>query len=362
MPVSWDIFCRVVDNFGDAGVCWRLAHQIALARGEPVRLWIDDLSTLAHVAAPTHPVPGATPAGVQLKHWCDPLPDVTPHDVVIEAFACGLPEAWLTRMAQRASPPVWINLEYLSSETWVEGCHRLQSRHPRLPLTQHFFFPGFTPRTGGLLREAGLIEALDAEPCSPDTFSLFCYANPALAALLSHWAQGPKRRIKVAYGLPQRAVGQWLGHAFAPGDTVEVGALTLEGLPFLPQPDYDRLLARCGLNFVRGEDSFVRAQWAAQPMVWHIYPQADDAHQVKLNAFLDRLLATLPKGESQVVRRFWQAWNDGDGAATVAAWPAFDALRPMLRQHMRDWRQQLVQQVDLLSQLADFVDHCRAGH
>jgi uncharacterized repeat protein (TIGR03837 family) len=297
---------------------------------------------------------------VQIEHWCDPLPDATPHDVVIEAFACGLPEAWLARMAQGPTAPVWINLEYLSSEAWVEDCHRLKSRHPRLPLTQHFFFPGFTPQTGGLLREVGLIEALDAESESPDTFSLFCYANPALPALLAHWAHGPRRRVEVAYGLPQRTVGEWLGRAFSTGDTVEIGELTLHALPFLPQADYDRLLARCGLNFVRGEDSFVRAQWAARPMVWHIYPQADDAHQLKLRAFLDRLLAGLSDDQVHIVRGFWQAWNNGDGTAVVAAWPAFEALHPILRQHMRHWRDQLLQQVDLLGQLAGFVDHCRA--
>jgi hypothetical protein len=26
MQLHWDIFCRVIDNFGDIGVCWRLAH------------------------------------------------------------------------------------------------------------------------------------------------------------------------------------------------------------------------------------------------------------------------------------------------------------------------------------------------
>ena len=28
MRVTWDIFCSVVDNFGDIGVTWRLARQL----------------------------------------------------------------------------------------------------------------------------------------------------------------------------------------------------------------------------------------------------------------------------------------------------------------------------------------------
>ena len=47
--MKWDLFCRVVDNFGDVGVCWRLAADLA-QRGEQVRLWIDDASALTWMA------------------------------------------------------------------------------------------------------------------------------------------------------------------------------------------------------------------------------------------------------------------------------------------------------------------------
>ena len=44
MSRSWDVFCRVVDNYGDAAVCWRLARQLADEHGARVRLWIDLLA------------------------------------------------------------------------------------------------------------------------------------------------------------------------------------------------------------------------------------------------------------------------------------------------------------------------------
>ncbi|MEO7887531.1 MAG: elongation factor P maturation arginine rhamnosyltransferase EarP, partial [Polaromonas sp.] len=44
--LQWDIFCKVIDNFGDIGVCWRLAADLA-SRGHKVRLWVDDASALA---------------------------------------------------------------------------------------------------------------------------------------------------------------------------------------------------------------------------------------------------------------------------------------------------------------------------
>ena len=69
------------------------------------------------------------------------------------------------------------------------------------------------------------------------------------------------------------------------------GALTVRVLPFVPQDDYDRLLWACDVNFVRGEDSFVRAQWAGQPFLWHIYLQDENLHHVKLRAFLQRYAA-----------------------------------------------------------------------
>ncbi|NWD52933.1 elongation factor P maturation arginine rhamnosyltransferase EarP, partial [Pseudomonas gingeri] len=43
MPANWDIFCTVVDNYGDIGVTWRLARQLVAEHGLAVRLWVDDL-------------------------------------------------------------------------------------------------------------------------------------------------------------------------------------------------------------------------------------------------------------------------------------------------------------------------------
>ncbi len=102
------------------------------------------------------------------------------------------------------------------------------------------------------------------------------------------WAQSTTPVICMAPQgklLPQ--VQTWQAHH------AEQGALEVQYLPFLPQHKYDDLLASCDLNFVRGEDSFVRAQLAGRPLVWHIYPQAEDAHLTKLQAFLELLLRSI---------------------------------------------------------------------
>ncbi|MDP2810452.1 MAG: elongation factor P maturation arginine rhamnosyltransferase EarP [Rhodocyclaceae bacterium] len=356
--LSCDLFCAVVDNLGDAGIAWRLARQLAVEKGWRMRLWIDDSAPLALLR------PGVDAAqprqdvdGVEIRRWSEPFPEIEPADIVIEAFACELPEAFVVAMAARPRPPVWINLEYLSAEDWVAGCHGLASPHPRLPLTKYFFFPGFGPGTGGLIHESsadfgrhGIGAALGV--------SLFCYDNPVLPLLLDTWADGAEPvACRVADGLPRCQVAAWLDEPFAPGDEARRGALALTALPFLPQPDYDRLLGGCDLNFVRGEDSFVRAQWAERPFVWQPYPQADGVHRLKLEAFLSRYGDGLIESsdEAAAVQRFWRAWN-GTGDVD-AAWPAFRAALPRLFAHAGPWAGKIAATGDLATNLETF---CRA--
>jgi uncharacterized repeat protein (TIGR03837 family) len=134
------------------------------------------------------------------------------------------------------------------------------------------------------------------------------------------------------------------------------GRLTVAVTPFTDQDTFDRRLWSADLNIVRGEDSFVRAQWAARPFVWHIYPQAKSAHRVKLDAFLHRFRAGLDAAAAQATGRFWTAWNDDDAAGAAAAWTPFRGEFPTLAGHGRRWAQRLATLPDLASALADFAD------
>ncbi len=372
----WDIFCAVVDNFGDIGVSWRLARQLAGEHGLAVRLWVDDLESFRPLCPEIDPGKDAQrQRGVEIRRWTQPFPSVDAADVadvVIEAFACELPEPYLAAMAAKRPRPAWINLEYLSAERWVEESHGLPSPHPRLPLIKHFFFPGFTAATGGLLREAGLARHREAwlqdgdqtwgrlglpQPHPDETsISLFCYENAALPGLLRTWSAGDLPiRCLVPAGRALAQAAACLGRpGLTSGDKVERGRLTLHALPFVAQQDYDRLLWSCDLNFVRGEDSFVRAQWAARPLVWHIYPQQDDAHRRKLSAFLDRYCADLPPPAAAALRAFWQNWNDGGD--TAAAWPDYWRQRTELAAHARRWAEVQEKMPDLAAKLVNFIE------
>jgi len=361
--VRLDVFCRVVDNFGDAGVAWRLARQLAAEHGVEVTLWIDAPATLVRMVEGFDPARAAARhQGVRIERLgdaADTAVDALPA-MVVEAFGCGLPPAYLQRMAAAPAQPAWINLEYLSAEPWIESVHGLPSPHPRLPLTRHFFFPGFTPATGGLLRERDLFARRDAARAGPAgarpfTLSLFCYPNPALPALLDAWSAGDAMLCRVPEGVATAAMAAWLGRPPPPpGGSTTRGRLTIETAPFGTQDDYDRLLWDCDLNFVRGEDSFVRAQWAARPLAWHAYPQSGDAHLVKLDAFLDRYAAGLAPDAAATLRAFFHAWNRGDGPAAAAAWPALQAAQATLRDHAERWSAAVGALPDLAGNLLDF--------
>jgi uncharacterized repeat protein (TIGR03837 family) len=133
-------------------------------------------------------------------------------------------------------------------------------------------------------------------------------------------------------------------------------------LPFVAQPDYDKLLWACDLNFVRGEDSFVRAQWAGKPFIWHIYPQDENLHHKKLRAFLQRYAT----GTESLARLSLQ-WNgvesgSMEGPADWAAlWSSFQADMPDIKHVSAEWQRQMLANGDLASNLLKFVRSLRSA-
>jgi uncharacterized repeat protein (TIGR03837 family) len=355
MQLHWDIFCRVIDNHGDIGVCWRLGRQLADEHKKKVRLWLDDLESLK----PMSPVVDLgldrqVCEGVEIRRWNESNVLDQPAEVVIEAFGCDLPADYLQAMARMVRKPCWINLEYLTAEPWAEGCHGLASPHPSLPLVKYFYFPGFTAASGGLLREKGLLTSRDAEnirrkPGRALDISLFCYDNAPVGELLEVLVNSAADIcLHVAPGKPLAAVARQLGGS----GPWQLGRLQVLPFAFLPPDDFDRLLWRCDINFVRGEDSFVRAQWAGKPFVWQIYPQEEQAHLVKLEAFLERYTTGMSAAVAIAAVNVFRAWNSvGD---LHSAWEGFMAARDEIAGHNLRWSGQLAECVDLSTALVKF--------
>ena len=370
--MGWDLFCRVIDNYGDIGFCWRLSRQLTTEYGINIRLWVDDLASLQRICPSVDKHISVQHCfGVQICHWTESFPDVIPGEVVIEAYGCELPEKYIQAMLPsyaQLQERVWINLEYLSAESWVDEYHGLASPHPYLPLIKYFFFPGFTNKTGGLLREKNLFVERDrlqqdaanwwlqhdlAVPDESETvISLFCYDTAPISNLLGAWADSsaPIRCI-VPEGTSLISIQNWTKRsAVKVGDVIRQGKLVIQIIPFLTQEQYDQLLWLCDCNFVRGEDSFVRAQWAARPLVWQIYPQADNTHHIKLAAFLNRYSQALSEEAALAFRTFHHSWNKGE----LLDWNQFWEYHTILRKHALAWPNQLAAMPDLAFNLVEF--------
>jgi len=380
----WDIFCAVVDNYGDIGVTWRLARQLAEEYQLDINLWVDDLNSFSHI------LPALTPDKrsqtfnrVTIHQWNVPLDiNFVPGAVLIEAFGCELPEQVKSQLiAQQQNPgdtpPLWLNLEYLSAENWVEGCHGLPSMQAS-GIKKYFYFPGFTPRTGGLICEKSLLEQRTAWQSAPENklalftqlgltgidvqdkvISVFSYEAEALAALCQLW-QGADQKIHAL--IPKGRSLNSLTHLLpcsvaelAPGQQIVIGNLNLHILPMTDQPSFDRLLWSCDFNIVRGEDSFLRAQWAAKPFIWHIYPQEDDYHLVKLEAFINLYCDNLAPEIARCWTELNLAFNQDQQSAVTLHWQNLDSVNLPLLQHAQKWPIYALNDADLATRLVQFV-------
>lgn len=377
---SIHLFCRVIDNFGDVGVCWRLSRQFAHEHGLEVTLWVDELPSLKRICPSLDlALDQQQLHAVTVRRWPQAQAEFSSEDVadiVIEAFACDLPSSYIAAMVQRGRAPAWFNLEYLSAEEWVEGCHALTSPHPSLPLTKHFFFPGFTDKTGGLPLEHDLMAQRDAFQRDPQAVaaffaglgvrapgdackvSLFCYPSAPVTELFGAMQLDDSPVLcLVPEGVAVEAVSTFLQSPATVGARATQGALTVQVLPFVEQDDYDRLLWACDLNFVRGEDSFVRAQWAARPFIWQIYQQSENAHVAKLDAFLGRYIDCMPAGVALDVTRFHLAWSGIRGLGAMPEhWRGLRVSLTKLALHGGIWAQKISQHGSLAANLLRFVE------
>jgi uncharacterized repeat protein (TIGR03837 family) len=371
--MRWDIFCQIVDNYGDAGVCWRLARALSRLSSSSVnnvecddsriRLFCDDLNVLnviAHGDAVGH---GAS-LGIEVLPWSaaeSPAVLASVGDVVVEAFACHLPKPYIEAMVQKTSqktspkPPIWINLEYLTAEAWADDMHLMPSPQNN-GLNKYFYFPGFTPKTGGVLlgdwdevtsNSLNIPQSLSSafESCRPKSkkISVFHYKQ----APLDNWLDSVNQAA-LAHGemvdvflCADQNVSAATQTSFSLADS----AVKLIQLPFIPQEDYDYLLSVCDINLVRGEDSFVRAQWASKPFIWDIYPQSDLAHEVKLNAFLERYFEGV-SAEFRAIGISAMKWGPAsDWWSHLSSWTS----------HSEAWRQKLMGLGHLEGKILDFV-------
>lgn len=370
----WDIFCKIVDNYGDIGVCWRLSRQLAIEHGLNIRLFIDDFKVASKlIAGLEENTFNQIIEGVEIVPWsCGETTEPAP--VVLETFSCDLPAPYLQKMVSVQS--TWINVEYLSAEPWVNDFHAKPSQQPALNLTKYYFFPGFTDQTGGLIREQNLITQRNAfiadeqaQQCfwqrmgieqTPElSISLFAYPEANVKDFLIALMQSHKSaNVFVPFGSILEAIQPlYPKHDFSSGSKLKVDGLTLYVLPFLSQEEYERLLWACDINFVRGEDSWVRAIWAGKPFIWQPYIQSENTHLLKLDAFLDIYSTNTTPALKTCLRNAHLAWsNAAEDASPLESWQGFFAALPSLKQYAQTRSQAFAEQTDLATKLVIFSE------
>ncbi len=268
----------------------------------------------------------------------------------------------------------------------------MASKHPRLPLTKYFFCPGFNEASGGLIRETHLplqhplSRERERERVGvrvPDAALRFggdgVDASTALTpAPLPPTGEGFKADEIFDQGAttasvfifayphaPVQALVQGFATAGVPAAVTLAAPVTQSNPEWqtaapVAQTEFDALLAGFDFLIVRGEDSFVRAQWAAKPLLWHIYPTDDGAHSVKLDAWLDHYCIGLEANANKAYRSASHAFNAATGATAQSA--PYELLAQhidVLTAHAVRWRDALMQQTDLATRLMAFVAaHC----
>ncbi|WP_277030922.1 elongation factor P maturation arginine rhamnosyltransferase EarP [Turicimonas muris] len=359
--IGCDIFCDVIDNFGDAGVCWRLARDIRKEKGWNVRFYINNLETLSAIEPRVDSEKVRQhAAGIELLKW-EYAERESPSDIVIETFGCRIPDPFEKRIAERNPSPIWINLEYLSAEDWVEGCHTLPSPHPRYGTKKYFFFPGVTNKTGGIICETGLnehrqlfkskkevfLKTIGANPESPFNTFVFCYPSAPLKILVEALASD---RIPIQLLLAAGGAGKEIQELAKPYPHI-----LCVPLPMLPQTDFDKLLWVADSLIIRGEDSFARAQLAGKPFIWNIYPQTEDTHIHKLTAFEDRLKPFYSQKNFELLKEINLAFNKGD-SSFIELWRQWRDATSELTESAAAWEENLHSVGSLTENLCKFIE------
>lgn len=310
---SVDIFCEIIDNFGDIGVVYRVAKELKKIYNNQVKIRvilnrIDEFLSIN---------PSAKNLEIQeiddicyctyeyiKKNMCT----FSTANVIIEAFGCTIPEEYMN-VAYNNSDLI-LNLEYLSAEDWVEDFHLQESILGKGKLRKFFFMPGFTEKTGGIITDSLYLDRITKVKNNLSEYrkkylkNIDNYDNKLIGTVFTYeknFAPLMRDLKKLDREVALLAMGEKTQESFKEffkkkfveklGNIYKYGKIEIEFYDFLSQEEYEELINVVDFNFVRGEDSFIRAVLTGKPYLWHIYCQKEFVHMDKLQGFLDKYRA-----------------------------------------------------------------------
>ena len=280
------VLCKVVDNYGDIGVCWRMCRRLKkIAPQNTISLVVDNFDTFGKIEPRVNQqnviASGAWQSiqieGIDIYNWHD---DYNCHkifsandgerlSIILECFQCGRPD-WMEKILfeeklQRTVQIIMI--DYLTAEKYAEDFHCLKSLTRSAKVQKVNFMPGFTDKTGGLI--------IDDE-----------------------WSQLPEWNENGPVLVFTYTMGKGL---------LENGKL--KPLPFMPQPEWDKMMKQCSALIIRGEESMSRACLSGIPFIWQAYPQSEEYQLVKVKALLERMRPHFDEAAFEIVEKAWMCVN-----------------------------------------------------
>ena len=316
---SIDIFCEIIDNFGDIGVVYRISKELKkIFQNVRIRIVLNRLEEFKAINKKVKDVDYQEIDGlicVTEKYVKENMESFGVSDVFIEAFGCNVPEEYVK--AAKENSKLWINLEYLSGEKWIEDFHLCESLIDSKTLKKIFFMPGFSEKSGGVIIDSGFLERMKYGKENRDEVfkkyfkdfdlkdkfigTVFSYEKN-FENLLETLKNYEKETVLLLMGeKTQKSFSEILKKNLTEdyGNIVKYGKITMIYSDFFSQEEYEEIISASDFNFTRGEDSFVRGIILRKPFMWHIYLQEEKAHMDKIKAFTERFKESVEVSEEE---------------------------------------------------------------
>lgn len=316
---SIDIFCEIIDNFGDIGVVYRISKELKkIFQNVRIRIVLNRLEEFKAINKKVKDTDYQEIDGlicVTEKYVKENMESFGVSDVFIEAFGCNVPEEYVK--AAKENSKLWINLEYLSGEKWIEDFHLCESLIDSKTLKKIFFMPGFSEKSGGVIIDSGFLERMKFGKENRDEVlkkyfkdfdlkdkfigTVFSYEKN-FENLLETLKNYEKETVLLLMGeKTQKSFSEILKKNLTEdyGNIVKYGKITMIYSDFFSQEEYEEIISASDFNFTRGEDSFVRGIILGKPFMWHIYLQEEKAHMDKIKAFTERFKESVEVSEEE---------------------------------------------------------------
>ena len=316
---SIDIFCEIIDNFGDIGVVYRISKELKkIFQNVRIRIVLNRLEEFKAINKKVKDTDYQEIDGlicVPEKYVKENIETFGVSDVFIEAFGCNVPEEYVKQAKENSK--LWINLEYLSGEKWIEDFHLCESLIDSKTLKKIFFMPGFSEKSGGVIIDSGFLERMKFGKENRDEVfkkyfkdfdlkdkfigTVFSYEKN-FENLLETLKNYEKETILLLMGeKTQKSFSEILKKNLTEdyGNIVKYGKITMIYSDFFSQEEYEEIISASDFNFTRGEDSFVRGIILGKPFMWHIYLQEEKAHMDKIKAFTERFKESVEVSEEE---------------------------------------------------------------